>query len=207
MRTLIARSREAFWSLPALVVVLSVVVAQSALALDQVFSSQPQELPDSLLLGVDGSRAMLAAVGGAVLAVAGTTFSITISVIATASSTYGPRLVRNFMTDRRNQMVLGLFVGTFVYCMIVLRAITGEDENLGVEAFVPFLSVYGSLVLALANVAALVDFLHHISESIQIGYLIGRVRKGRRPDSPPGRALRRATAHRDRRTCALTRDQ
>lgn len=177
MREVIARSREAFWSVPALIVVLSILVAQAALAIDHWADGSVGVVPDTLLLGVDGSRAMLGAVGGAVLAVAGTTFSITISVIATASSTYGPRLVRNFMTDRRNQTVLGLFVGTFVYCMIVLRSITSQDENVGTEAFVPFFSVYGSLVLALVNVAALVYFLHHISESIQVGYLVARVRR------------------------------
>lgn len=178
MRESLTRWREAFWSVPAVVVLLGVVLAQVVLGVDRWSWSRTQGLvPDVLLLGVDGSRAMLGAIGGSMLAVAGTTFSITISVIATASSTYGPRLVRNFMTDRRNQVVLGLFVGTFVYSMIVLRSITGQDDNLGTEAFVPYFAVYGSLVLALLNVAALVYFLHHISESIQIGYLIARVRK------------------------------
>lgn len=177
VREVAARSREAFWLIPALTVVGSIVLAQAALAVDRWVDGSAGVVPDTLLLGVDGSRAMLGAVGGAVLAVAGTTFSITISVIATASSTYGPRLVRNFMTDRRNQATLGIFVGTFTYCMIVLRSVTSQDESLGTEAFVPYFSVYGSLVLALVNVAALVYFLHHIAESIQISYLVARVRR------------------------------
>ncbi|MCT7061932.1 DUF2254 domain-containing protein, partial [Salmonella enterica] len=72
-------------------------------------------------VGIDGSRAMLSAIGGSMLGVAATAFSITISVIATASSTYGPRLVRNFMADRGNQTVLGVLVATFVYALLVLR--------------------------------------------------------------------------------------
>ena len=176
-RELAARSREAFWLIPGLMVAGSIVLAQAALAVDRWVEGSTGVVPDTLLLGVDGSRAMLGAVGGAVLAVAGTTFSITISVIATASSTYGPRLVRNFMTDRRNQATLGIFVGTFTYCMIVLRSVTSQDESLGTEAFVPYFSVYGSLLLALVNVAALVYFLHHIAESIQISHLVARVRR------------------------------
>jgi uncharacterized membrane protein len=170
------RLREAFWFLPALMVVAALLLAQAMLALDRWVVGSEGWIPTALVLGVDGSRGLLTAVAGSVLAVAGTTFSITISVIATASSSYGPRLVRNFMTDRRNQAVLGLFVSTFVYCLIVLRAVTSEDDQSGRETFVPYLAVYLAIVLALANVAALVYFLHHIAQSIQVAFLIARVR-------------------------------
>ena len=100
---------DRFWFVPAVCVLTAVVLAQSVVAVDRW-------LPESLdspwinwlyAVGIDGSRAMLSAIGGSMLGVAATAFSITISVIATASSTYGPRLVHNFMADRGNQVVLG----------------------------------------------------------------------------------------------------
>src|SRR5207248_10951197 len=40
-----------------------------------------------------------------------------------ASSQFGPRLLRNFTRDKGNQVVLGTFVATFLYCLLVLRTI------------------------------------------------------------------------------------
>lgn len=166
--------RESMWFVPGLMVLTALALAQGIIIVDLYFESRTLDLlPDSFLIGVEGSRGILVAIGGSVLAVAATTFSITMSVIATASSTYGPRLVRNFMADRSNQRVLGLFVATFVYCLMVLRRV--QDASDGIT-FVPYVAVYGAMVLALASVAALVYFLHHISDVIQVSTLVRRVR-------------------------------
>ncbi len=162
------------WFTPGVMVVVAMVLAQLMIVLDLYLDAAALDvLPNSFQLGVSGSRGILVAVGGSVLGVAATTFSITMSVIATASSTYGPRLVRNFMADRSNQRVLGLFVATFVYCLMVLRRV--QDASDGIT-FVPHVAVYGALVLALASIAGLVYFLHHISDVIQVSTLVRRVR-------------------------------
>lgn len=169
------RARESFWFLPAVLVVLAIVLSQLTLFLDRRVDLDWAG-NSQLALGVEGSRGLLTTIGGAVLAVAGTAFSITISVIATASSSYGPRLVRNFMKDRGNQLVLGVFVATFAYCIIVLRSVTSADSDAGREAFVPYISVYLALLIALLNIGALVYFIHHIADSIQISTLVKTVR-------------------------------
>lgn len=170
----VAQLRESMWFVPGLMVFAALGLAQAMIVVDLWLDERTFKLlPESILIGVEGSRGILVAVGGSVLAVAATTFSITMSVIATASSTYGPRLVRNFMVDRSNQRVLGLFVATFVYCLMVLRRVRGTDDGV---SFVPHVAVYGAIVLALVNVAALVYFLHHISAVIQVSTLVRRVR-------------------------------
>ena len=98
--------------------------------------------------GADGAKTMLSTVAGSVIAVAGVVFSITIAALTQASSQFGPRLLRNFMRDTANQVVLGTFVGTFIYCLLVLRKIHGKVED-GVE-FVPQASVTGAVLLAAA---------------------------------------------------------
>src|SRR3546814_20382445 len=62
------------------------------------------------------------------IGVASTVFAITIAAVVYASGTYGPRLLTNFMTDRGNQLSLGVFVATFVYGLMVLRVVRAEDE-------------------------------------------------------------------------------
>ncbi|GAA4282937.1 hypothetical protein GCM10022261_04680 [Brevibacterium daeguense] len=158
--------------LPALCVVAAAVLAQVMVAVDRV-------LPDDLsspwiswiyTVGIDGSRSMLSSIGASMLGVAATAFSITISVIATTSSTYGPRLVRNFMADRGNQLVLGVLVSTFVYTLLVLRTIRSAEDPAAV--FLPHLAVNFALVLAVADVAVVVYFIHHIASSVQVDTLV-----------------------------------
>ncbi|HEY9734841.1 MAG TPA: DUF2254 domain-containing protein, partial [Trichocoleus sp.] len=103
--------------------------------------------------------------------VAATAFSITIVALQLASSNYGPRLLRNFMQDRGNQVVLGTFIATFIYCLLVLRTIRGEDYQL----FVPQVSVTVGVVLAILSIGVLIYFIHHASTIIQVSHIIAEV--------------------------------
>lgn len=77
--------------------------------------------------GPEGVRAVLATIAGSIITVAGTTFSITIAVRSLASAQFGPRLLRKFMRDRGDQIVLRTFTATFLYCLLVLRTVRGTD--------------------------------------------------------------------------------
>lgn len=126
---------------------------------------------------VDGARAILTTLAGATLGVAGVAFSVTIVAVSFASSNYGPRLIGNFMGDRKNQIVLGIFVATFVYCITVLSTVHSRSElsDTTLEAFVPQLSVFFALLLTLAAVGALIAYIHHIPESINIMNLTAKI--------------------------------
>lgn len=126
---------------------------------------------------VEGARANLTTLAGAVLGVAGVAFSITILAVSFASANYGPRLISNFMRDRLSQLVLGVFVSTFVYCIAVLATIHAQRqfENETVQAFVPQISVMFAVFLTLLSVAALIVYIHHVPESINIMNLVAGI--------------------------------
>jgi len=131
----IRRIAGTFWLVPALCLLAAVFLAQALVSLDRALP-EDYTIPGAGVfynVGSEGARALLSSVGGAMVGVAGTAFSITISVIATASSTYGPRLVRNFMSDRKNQLVLGVLVSTFIYALLVVRTIKSPDADGGDE--------------------------------------------------------------------------
>ena len=88
-----------------------------------------------------------------------------------ASSQFGPRLLRNFMRDRGNQVAIGTFIATFTYCLLILRTINGTEG----ERFVPHISVTVGLLLALASLGVLIYFIHHAAESIQAENVIAAV--------------------------------
>ncbi|MGV8965553.1 MAG: DUF2254 domain-containing protein [Cellulomonas sp.] len=179
--SLLKRLRERFWFVPAVMCLFAVVLAEALISLDRHTADRSLPgLAGTLFyqVGESGSRDILAVIATSSLGVAGTTFSITIAVLALTSSSYGPRLVRNFMADRGNQIVLGVYVATFLYSLLVLRAIRtiGDPQATNPDIFVPHLAVNAAVLLGVANVGVLVYFIHHISDSIQVSTLSGRVR-------------------------------
>lgn len=196
MRNKMLQIRESFWFIPAVLGVLAILLAQVLISLDHMIEERQLHTFGYFFyeVGVSGSRSILSAIGGSMLAVAATSFSITISVLATASSTYGPRLVRNFMADRGNQIVLGVFSATFLYSLTVLRSIRSQSSDN--VAFVPDIAVNVAVILAVICVAVLVYFIHHIADSIQVSTLSARVRSElvscvdeMYPASPPDNAI------------------
>lgn len=122
--------------------------------------------------GPDGARTILSVTAGSMITVAGVVFSITIVVLSLASSQFGPRLIKNFMTVKSNQMVLGSFVGTFIYSILVLSNVDATVES----RYVPSLSITIAILISLVNLNVLIFFIHNVSESIQAQNIIVRVR-------------------------------
>lgn len=175
MRARWASARESFWFLPSLLGIGAMVLAQLLVVCDRLLvSAGMTDLPLLDQLSASGGRAILTAIAGSVLTVAATSFSITISVMATTSSAYGPRLVRNFMADRANQLVLAVFTSTFLYALVVLLSVRDAEDD--AAAFVPTVAVHVAVVLAVLNVAFLVFFIHHIARSVQVTTLQTAVR-------------------------------
>lgn len=169
------RLHESFWFVPALFCVLGAVAGEVLVIIDEKFGGFSLGPLDAVMyrVGASGSRGLLEAIAGSVLATAATSFSITIAVISLASSTYGPRLVRNFMADRGNQVVLGVYLATFLYSLMVLRTIR---QGPGEGVFVPHTAVSVAVLLALLSVGVLVYFIDHISDSVQVWTLAQRLR-------------------------------
>ncbi|GAB3690661.1 DUF2254 domain-containing protein [Spirosoma flavus] len=164
--------QESLWFVPALMVLASFGLAYGLVAFDAHTSWHGEKrFPLLFASGADGARGMLSAISGSMLTVATLAFSLTLSTISQVSSQYSPRVLRNFMRDRFNQLVMGYFVGVFAYCLIVLGTIRGNDE----VKFVPSTAVLGGLLLALGGVAALIFFIHHIAESLQTGTIVQRI--------------------------------
>lgn len=172
LRKVLLDLTDAFWTLPAVIVLL--LSGLAVLAVDvQALGSLPSWIPDGWIYGGGdtGARTLLGAIASSTISVAGTLFSITIAALTLASSQMGPRLLRNFMRDRGNQVTLGVFLGTFGYALIVLRSVRGGEDS----AFVPSLGVTIGLLLAGACVALLIYFIHHVASRINVDTVIDLV--------------------------------
>jgi uncharacterized membrane protein len=161
---------SSLWFVPSLMVLGAILAAYFLVHLDDSIGHEwTRRYPLLFGAGADGARGMLSAIAGSMITVAGLIFSLTLSTLAQVSSQYTSRLLRNFMRDRSNQVVMGFFVSIFVYCLAVLRTIRGGEERV----FVPSLAVAFGLLLALVSIGMLIFFIHHIASSIQAANVIG----------------------------------
>ncbi len=161
-----------FWFVPMLMLLITIGSAIGFIYLDsQIKYSTDGILKYLLPASVDSARSILGIIAGAMIGVAGTVFSITLVVLTLASSQLGSRLVRNFMYDKLNQVVLGTYVSSFVYCLIILSSLK-ENESFH---FVPAISVLAALASAIAGIILLVIFIHHVSMSIQSDKVISDI--------------------------------
>lgn len=158
-----------YWFLPGILAISSIILAVVTLTLDRIIDFDDW---DWLYAGgPEGSRAVLSAIASSMVSVTATSFSITIVAMQLASSTFGPRLLRNFMKDTGNQIVLGVFIGTFIYSLLILRTIYNEEFDL----FVPHLSVTVGIALAIISIGVLIYFIHHASTIIQVSHVLESV--------------------------------
>ncbi len=165
--------RTSFWFVPSLMALAAAGLSAGTIALDT--NSVGKKLADSVGWlwsgGAEGARTLLSTVASSMITVAGTVFSITIAALTLASSQFGPRLLRNFTRDLGNQLVLGTFVATYLYCLLILRTVRGVNEG----NFVPYVSVTCGMLLAIASIGVLVYFIHHVANSIQAESLVALI--------------------------------
>jgi uncharacterized membrane protein len=162
---------EGLWFVP-----VAVAAGFAALALLLVYGGPHLGLADARWT-FDGdapaARSLLSTIAGSLITVAGLTFSITILVLQLTASQLTPRALRNVFADRLTQVTIGTFVGTFVYCLLVLQAV--RDEGPDGAGVVPAIGVTVSIVLAVLAVTLLIVFIHHVSQLVQVSHVASRI--------------------------------
>lgn len=174
--------RASYWFIPALMSLLAVAMSFLTTTVDVHLGSD--WLEDISWLHANkpaGARIVLSTIAGSMITVAGVVFSITIATVSYASAQYGPRLLTNFMRNRGNQFSLGMFIATFIYCLLVIRTIRSADEVFAglapdqETAFTPNIAVIVGIGLALSSIAVLIYFVHHVARSIHISHVVADI--------------------------------
>lgn len=164
---------SSFWFVPTIIIAGGVVLYGITLTLDQLTFTSLSALPIVFSGGASAARSVLAAISGSMITVITTAFSLTIVAFVLASGQYTPRLLRSFTADRGLQVVLGTYMATFLYALLVLRIVrTAESES---AAFIPVISVTTAVVLALLCVALLIYFVQHVMNLIQPSTIVQRI--------------------------------
>jgi len=118
------------------------------------------------------AQLLLAAIAGSCITVVSVVYSVLLVALTFASMQFSPRIMTSFINDRVSQTTLGLFIGTFAYCLILLPNVPGLSK-----VILPTLSLTFALVLASACLVCLIFFIHHMTIAIQVNYIVDHVAK------------------------------
>lgn len=179
------------WFIPGLIIVVFAALGIGLVQLDEHLDLEGV----AWIFKGDGSaaRTVLSVIAGSLITVAGLTFSITMVVLQLASSQFSPRVLRSFFADRVVQVTIGTYVGTFIYSILVLRAV----GSFGGSGFVPRLSVTGASLLGIAAVLLLIVFLNHVAQMVQVSHVTADIARATLSSGPKA-CTPRATGRRSR---------
>jgi uncharacterized membrane protein len=142
--------------------VLVALAAGSLLSLVRIGPHSPLAFEGT----AEDARTLLIGIAGTMVTVIALLLGLTVVALQLSSTQYSPRLLRNFLRDRPNQVVLSAFVATFAYSAAGLYTV-GVSGGRDTASF-PRLAVSGALVLLFISLGLLVYFADHLVHSIQV---------------------------------------
>ena len=116
------------------------------------------------------AQVILSDIATSTMTVVSIVFAILLMTLTLASMQFSPRIIVSFARDRVTQWTLGIFLGTFLYCMAALPA-----AHTLPSPFAPVVTVMGAIVLAIVCVGLLLFFIHHITQAISVNHIVDRI--------------------------------
>jgi uncharacterized membrane protein len=116
------------------------------------------------------AQVILGGIATSIMTVVSIVFAILLMTLTLASMQFSPRIIVSFVRDRVTQWTLGIFLGTFSYCLAALPAARSAPKP-----FAPVVTVLGAMLLSLICVGWLLFFIHHISQAINVNQIVDRI--------------------------------
>src|SRR6476620_6025876 len=160
--------RGSLWFVPVLCVGAGVALSFATLWIDG--QTGYTLIPQPLTGGPDASLSILSAVAASLVSLATLVLTITMVVVQLAMGQFSPRIVQPILKDRPSQLAIGIFVGTFAFAMLAMRAVIIGGS--GGKSQVPGLTVVVAYLLVVVSIAVLVLYVHHIGRSLRVSALI-----------------------------------
>ena len=116
------------------------------------------------------AQVILGGIAASIMTVVSIVFAILLMTLTLASMQFSPRIILSFTRDHVTQWTLGIFLGTFSYCMAALPAAHSLPNPVA-----PVATVLGAMLLAVACVCWLLFFIHHIAQAISVNQIVDKI--------------------------------
>ena len=164
------RLRTSLWFIPSIFALAALIGGLALIEIDRRLQTDGSAF---YLYGgtPEGARNFLSTIAQSMLTFTGLVFTVTMLVLQLASSQLSPRVLRTFLADRQNQVVLGLFVATFIFTLVVLRDVRSTEG----QEFVPSIAIWTAFVLLGASVGAFIYYINHMAHAIRASSVIANI--------------------------------
>ncbi|WP_158001603.1 DUF2254 domain-containing protein [Metabacillus indicus] len=173
LKPALVKVKSNFWITPAAYAVLFFILAILSMSADRFLAARGyfSYVPSIFLTDKELSHTILSATSTSLLTMTTITFSSVLVVLTTFLANFSPRTMHNFNTDSKIQRVLGVFVGGYIYSLVLLNQVR-ENETSN-DFIVPTLAI----LVAFLCVGMFVFLIHHMTEWIKVGNVISNITK------------------------------
>jgi uncharacterized membrane protein len=165
------KSKIAFY--PTLIAILGFLLSLGMIILEKEGISRNIRNIFPMLMVEDGDTALnvLSTCIGGLISMMVFSFSMVMLLLSQASSNFSPRLLPGLISNKRHQIILGIFLATIVYNIFTLFSIEPSEEKYTMPGFSVLLGVF----LTIVCLSAFIFFIHNISQSIQINNIMDTI--------------------------------
>ncbi len=130
-----------------------------------------KHVPWLVINNVDTARIILATFIGGLISIMVFSFSMVMILLSQASSNFSPRVLPGLISNKRHQIILGIYCSSLLYCIFTLIAI----EPTGNKYQLPGFSVLLAIIFMTFCLIAFIYFIHSISQEIQINNIMSAI--------------------------------
>ena len=130
-----------------------------------------EHVPQLVINDADTARTLLSTFIGGIISLMVFSFSMVMLLLNQASNNYSPRILPGLISNKKHQYVLGFYIATLIYCILILLSVEPTDNKYQLPGF----SVILGIVLSMLVLALFIYFIHSISEAIQINRIIENI--------------------------------
>jgi len=179
MAKLMGHLRASLWFRPVFFVSMGVALGLALPAVEGAWPGLNHALRGFWLTGylpgtADSSRQLLIAMAAALATIVAVASSMTMVTVQLAASQYTPRLLRRFLSDPTTQRMLGMFLATVTFLLLVLGSVSSKEEERGLRPL-PLLALMLAMGLTILCLLLLPRFLHHAARSVEAATVISQV--------------------------------
>ena len=127
--------------------------------------------PQLVINNTETARALLTTFIAGLISIMVFSFTMVMSILSQASSNFSPRLLPGLISNRKHQIVLGCYLASIIYCIIILVYIEPDGNKYQLPGF----SVLFAIIAMLMCLAAFIYFIHSISQAIQISNIMEKI--------------------------------
>lgn len=132
-----------------------------------------EHAPSLVVNNGDTAKTILSSFISGLISVVVFSFSMVMLLLSQASNNYSPRLLPGLISDKKHQVILGIYLFTILYCIFILFTIQPTGNKYQVPGFAVLLGIVSTVV----SIYAFIYFIHNISQSIQISNILQNIFK------------------------------